>query len=82
MVFQRLFSVLAYTSLLLTKGAYSKIMDGFQEEGSAIETPFGILCCCGARCPVAIITRDCTAGESLLLSTPPAEIGGEMGWLV
>ena len=64
-------------------GTYSKILEGFQPAGSAIETPLTMGCCCwGARCPVAIITRDCTAGESLFVSTPPAEIGGEMGWLV
>jgi hypothetical protein len=58
--------------------AYSKILEGFHVEGSAMGTPVGTGCC-GPRCPVAIITRDCTAGESLFVSTPPAEIGGEIG---
>ena len=62
--------------------AYSKILEGFQPAGSVIGTPVAIGCCCEARCPVAIITRVCTAGESLFVSTPAAEIGGEIGWLV
>ncbi len=61
--------------------AYSKILVGFQVVESLIGAPEG-RGGWGPRWPVAIITRDCTAGESLLVSTPPAEIGGEMGWAV
>lgn len=57
---------------------YSKILAGFQAgcSGRAIfgEMPGPTAC--------GIITSDCADGESLLLSRPPVEIGGDMGWLM
>jgi hypothetical protein len=63
----------------IVRATYSKMRDGFQDGGSAIESP------CGRDgawevWPDPISTSDCIAGEeSLLLSTGPAEIGGVMG---
>lgn len=62
------------------KGTYSNILEGFQVDGSGMETPGVIVGCRGPLCPLAIITN-CTAGESLLVSTVPAEMGGEIGWV-
>jgi hypothetical protein len=77
-VFHRLSLLLAPSGEKGRLQAYSKIMEGFQPAVSAMGTPLAIDTC-GARCAEDIITRDCTAGESLLGSTPPAEMGGEMG---
>ncbi len=59
---------------------YSNILEGFQVDGSGMEDPVVIAGAWGPRCPLAIITN-CTAGESLLVSTVPAEMGGEIGWV-
>lgn len=63
-------------------GTYSKMRDGFQLEGSTMDTELGMACCWGMRWPDDIMARDCTAGESLLVGpSPPPDIGGVMGWL-
>jgi hypothetical protein len=74
-------SIVRYHPIATAAGelkTYSKIMEGFQPAVSAVGIPLAIDCW-GARGPVPIITKDCAAGEPLLVSIPPAEIGGEMG---
>lgn len=69
----------------LGNATYSKIREGFQVDGSTIEIELDKDCCCccwGSRCPLAIMTRDCTAGESPFVSVLLADIGGVIGWLV
>lgn len=56
---------------------HSKIREGFHDGASVRDIPVAWVACADG-----IMTSDCTAGESPLLSPGPAETGGEMGWLL
>lgn len=55
------------------------MLDGFEDRASINNVCWIGVC---VLCAEAIITSDCNLGESPLLSSSPADIGGEIGWLV